>query len=178
MKTRGEGSNIKKSRRVALGGVLSATAVALSYLENILPSFIPLPASRVGLSNVVTMLCVSRLGFFYGLSVTLFKAFFALVTRGATAGALSLSGGILSLAAMYLLMRLPEERVSFVLLGVASSVFHNLGQLAASYFILGKYVFGLAPYLIISAVITGAFTGAVYKYTLALFEKRNYTTKT
>lgn len=170
-------SSINKSRRIALSGVLCATAVALSYLENILPSFIPLPASRVGLSNVVTMLCVSRLGFFYGLAVTLFKAFFALITRGATAGLLSLSGGLLSLVAMYLLLLLPEEKISFVLLGVMSSVFHNLGQLISSYFLLGKYVFGLAPYLLISAIVTGAFTGTVYKYTLAIAEKRNYTSK-
>ncbi len=171
-------SSIKKSRRIALSGVLAATAVALSYLENLLPSFIPLPASRVGLSNVVTMLCVSRLGFFQGLSVTLFKAFFALITRGATAALLSLSGGILSLAAMYILMLLPEGKISFVLLGAVSSVFHNVGQLAASYFLLGKYVLGLFPYLLISAIITGIFTGTVYKYTLALSDKRIFTTKT
>lgn len=165
-------ASLKKSRRVALFGVLCAEAAALSYLEGLLPSFVPIPAAKAGFSNIVTMYGVSAYGFSCGLAVTLFKALTALLTRGGTAAFLSLSGGLLSLVALTLLFKLPEEKISFLLLGVLSALFHNLGQLIAAYFILGKYVFSLAPYLALLGVVTGALTGAVYKYTAAVFKKQ------
>lgn len=165
-------SNRQKSRKVALFGILSAEALALSFLESLLPDFIPLPASKAGFSNIVTMFSVSSLGFSYGFAITLFKAVFALITRGLTAFALSFTGGILSLIIMTLLFKIPENKISFTGLGIVSSVFHNAGQLIASYIILGKYVLGLAPYLFVTAVITGALTGTIYKYTVGLFNKQ------
>ena len=155
--------SLKKNRKIALFGVLCAEAVALSYLEGLLPSFIPLPTAKAG---------VSSFGFSCGLLITLFKALTALLTRGVTAAFLSLSGGVLSLVVMTLLFKLPEEKISFIALGVLSAFFHNLGQLIAAYFILGKYVFSLAPYLALLGTVTGAVTGAVYKYTAAVFRKQ------
>ena len=159
--------SLKKNRKIALFGVLCAEAVALSYLEGLLPSFIPLPTAKAGLSNIITMYGVSSFGFSCGLLITLFKALTALLTRGVTAAFLSLSGGVLSLV-----VKLPEEKISFIALGVLSALFHNLGQLIAAYFILGKYVFSLAPYLALLGAVTGAVTGAVYKYTAAVFRKQ------
>ncbi len=164
--------SLKKNRKIALFGVLCAEAVALSYLEGLLPSFIPLPTAKAGLSNIITMYGVSSFGFSCGLLITLFKALTALLTRGVTAAFLSLSGGVLSLVVMTLLFKLPEEKISFIALGVLSAFFHNLGQLIAAYFILGKYVFSLAPYLALLGAVTGAVTGAVYKYTAAVFRKQ------
>ena len=165
-------SSRQKSKKVALFGILSAEALALSFLESLLPDFIPLPASKAGFSNIVTMFSVSSLGFSYGLAITVFKAVFALITRGLTASALSFSGGILSLLIMTVLFKIPENKISFMGIGIISSVFHNAGQLIAAYIILGKYVLGLAPYLFITAVITGALTGTVYKYTVNIFFKQ------
>ncbi len=161
-----------KVRKTALLGILASEALALSFLENLIPQFIPFPASRVGLSNIITMFAVSSLGFSYGLYITLFKAAFALLTRGVTASLLSLSGGILSLVVMYLLFKLPEEKVSCVFIGAVSALFHNIGQLAASYMILGKYVLSLSLYLVITAAVSGTLTGIIYRYTLSAFIKQ------
>ncbi|HOD02241.1 MAG TPA: Gx transporter family protein, partial [Clostridiales bacterium] len=81
------------AQKTALFGILSAQALLLSFLEGLLPSFFPVQGIKLGLSNIVTMYCVSSPGISYALAVTLFKAFFALITRGAVASLLSLSGG-------------------------------------------------------------------------------------
>ena len=54
----------KKSpaRRAALAGILGAEALALSWLEALLPAFPFLPpGAKPGLSNIVTMFAVSTL---------------------------------------------------------------------------------------------------------------------
>lgn len=165
-------SSRRKIRKIALMGIFMAEALALSFLENLLPQFIPLPASRAGLSNIITMFAVSSYGFSSGFYITLFKAFFALITRGSTAFFLSLSGGILSLLIMTVLFKINEEKISCVFIGAVSSLFHNAGQLICAYFVLGKYVLSLTPYLIISALATGILTGVIFKYTASVFIKQ------
>lgn len=60
------------------------------------------------------------------LLLVVLKALFAFLTRGATAGFLSLCGGALSLAVMLVLLQLP---VSGYIFCAGSALAHNLGQL-------------------------------------------------
>lgn len=75
-----------KARKTALLGILCAQAIALSFLENLIPSlpFLP-PGAKPGFSNIVTMFTVLTLGLPQAMCITVFKALFALMTRGATA---------------------------------------------------------------------------------------------
>ena len=47
--------------KAALLGILCAVAVALSFLEGLLPA-LPIPGAKLGLSNIVTMYALSALG--------------------------------------------------------------------------------------------------------------------
>lgn len=91
-----------KARKTALLGILCAQAIALSFLENLIPSlpFLP-PGAKPGFSNIVTMFTVLTLGLPQAMCITVFKALFALMTRGATAFFMSLAGGVLSTLAMW-----------------------------------------------------------------------------
>lgn len=151
----------KKARKVALLGVFGAEAIALSFLESLLPSFIP--GAKLGLSNIVTMFFASALGARYALGVTLFKAIFALVTRGYTSFLMSLCGGFLSLAGMLILFRLSKEKVGYIGIGVASAVLHNIGQLVVAGFLIEKSVYSLTAALILVGAVTGILTGTVLK---------------
>lgn len=166
--------NNTKAKKVALMGVLGALALALSAMEGLLmpnAAFLP-PGAKPGLSNIVTMFaasCVSVTATFY---VVLIKAFFALITRGATAFFMSLSGGLLSAIIMTLMLKLKKESISLIGVGIVSALFHNIGQLLVSFIMTGtSAVLGYAPYLLLFGVITGFVTGSILKVVIPAIEK-------
>lgn len=86
------------ARRAALLGLLAALAVALSFLEGLLP-VIPIPGAKLGLSNIVIMYALTSLNLPCALALAAVKAAFALL-RGGTAFFMSLAGGLLSTLVM------------------------------------------------------------------------------
>lgn len=160
-----------KAKKVALSGVFCSLAIAISFLETLIPPLVPVPGIKPGFSNIVTMFSLSALGFPYAMAITLFKAVFALITRGTTSFFMSLCGGILSLLITTLLFKLNEKRVSFVGIGVSSAVAHNLGQLTVATAILGKTILNIAPFLLLGGIVCGFLTGTIFKYTVPVLNK-------
>lgn len=89
---------------VALLGLLAALALALSFLEGLLPA-LPVPGAKLGLSNIVTMYALTALSLPAALGITAVKAVFALL-RGGSAFLMSAAGGLLSTLVMALCLRL------------------------------------------------------------------------
>ncbi|MEE1504851.1 MAG: Gx transporter family protein [Acutalibacteraceae bacterium] len=160
-----------KASLVALMGMFCALAMGLSFLESLIPPIAPVPAIKPGFSNIVTMFCVSSLGVPYGLAVTLFKAFFALLTRGVTAFFMSLAGGLLSLLVMVIIFKFFKNTFGYIGIGILCALFHNIGQLCISVVILGKAMLTLTPLLLLSGLVAGIVTGTVFKYTLPVLNK-------
>ena len=150
--------------RIAFTGLLAALALALSFLEGLLP---PLPAlppgAKLGLSNIAVMYAAGTLGLPSALFLAVFKGLFALMTRGAAAGIMSLSGGICSAFLLWLL--LTKTRVSLGAVGVCGALCHNGAQLCAAYFLTGTSVLFYVPFLLLFGVLTGLLTGLVLKVT-------------
>ena len=160
----------QKARETAWTGMLFALAIALSYLESLVSPLLGLmPAIKLGLSNIVVMYALLFLRTRTALLLVVLKALFAFLTRGATAGFLSLCGGALSLAVMLVLLQLP---VSGYIFCAGSALAHNLGQLAVASAVMGTTAIGYyLPVLLISGVITGAFTGFCGQFTYARLAK-------
>lgn len=169
-----------KTQKIALLGILSAQALALSFLENLLPAmpFLP-PGVKLGLSNIVTMFTAGTMGFLPALCVTLIKSLFAFLTRGATAFFMSLAGGLLSTIAMCLMIKFAKDKSGYIGVAVMSSLCHNLGQLGMSLIItrttaMVYYI----PVLLLSGIIMGIITGIVLKAIMPLLIKQSkYFTK-
>ncbi|MEG2672808.1 MAG: Gx transporter family protein, partial [Ruthenibacterium sp.] len=86
------------TRRTALLGMLFALAMVLSFLEGSLVPLLGLPPGvKLGLANVVVMYALFFLGKADAGMLVVLKSAFSFFTRGASAGALSLAGGVLSL---------------------------------------------------------------------------------
>lgn len=160
-----------KASLVALMGMFCALAMGLSFLESLIPPIAPVPAVKPGFSNIVTMFCVSSLGAPYGLAVTLFKAFFALLTRGSTAFFMSLAGGLLSLLVMVIIFKFFKNTFGYIGIGILCALFHNIGQLAVAVVILGEAMLTLTPLLLLTGFVAGIVTGTVFKYTLPVLNK-------
>ena len=160
-----------KTKKIALLGMLCALSVAISYIEALIPPLVPVPGVKPGFSNIVTMFATASLGFPYGLAVAVFKATFALITRGVTAFLMSLCGGMLSLLMMWPLFRLTSTSIGYIGIGVLSAVSHNMGQLAVAVVILGKAILYIAPVLMLSGIVCGALTGTIFRYVYPLLHQ-------
>ena len=164
----------KYTFKIALAAILCAQALALSFLESLLPPvpWLP-PGAKPGLSNIITMFAAGSLGLPWALTVTLIKGAFAFVTRGFTASLMSLSGGILSALAMYFLLKYAEKRLGLMGISVICALCHNAGQLAAAVLITGTSgIVYYAPALIIFGILTGAATGIIFRAVMPALEKQ------
>ena len=103
-----------------------------TWMEGVLPA-VPLlpPGAKLGLSNIVTVLCGGLFGAPAAFAITALKALFALVTRGVTAGLMSLAGGLLSTIVLWALLKSVGKTVSYLGVGVLwVGVYHNMAKAA------------------------------------------------
>lgn len=149
------------TKQLTLCAVLTALALALSYVENFLPLSlaVPLPGVKLGLANIVTVFALYALG--------TGQAFLILIAR-CTLGALfagnlnallfSLFGGLSAMAVMALLSR--SKHLSLYGVSVGGAAAHNCGQIAAAILTLGNTApLYYLPLLLGVSLFTGALTG-------------------
>lgn len=158
-----------KSRNTALCGLLLALSAAISAAE----SLIPLPLGvKPGFSNLPVMYSMAEQGAKYGLAICVLKSVFVLMTRGAAAFFMSLTGGMLSYLIMLLLYK--KTDTSLMLISIVGALAHNAGQLcAASVILKTASVFGYSPVMIVSGCIAGTVTGIVLKLLLDAMHRAN-----
>ena len=144
-----------KAGHVAFTGILAALALALSFLEGLLPP-LPMmpPGAKLGLSNIATMYAAGSLGLPSALFLAVFKGLFSLMTRGVVAGLMSLSVGVV---------------------GVCGALCHNAAQLCVAYLLTTTSVLFYVPFLLLFSVLTGLLTGLVLKATLPPLERLKHT---
>lgn len=153
-----------QAKKTAFLGIMSALALVLGFLENMLIPDIPfLPVgAKPGLSNVVTMYVASAMGLPGALCITFVKVIFVLLTRGATASFMSLCGGVLSTVGICIFIKHEGKIFSFLGIGIIGAVMHNLGQLTGAALISGTFaIFNYGKYLLIFSLITGTVTGSM-----------------
>ncbi len=165
----------RKVKRLALMGLLFALAMALSFLESLLPALPMLPPGiRLGLSNIVTMYALFVLGPVSGYTIAILKALFVLLTRGAVAAAMSAAGGVFSVTIMLLLSLLPGIKEQYLLLSVFGGAAHNIGQLVMARFIINnQYVWYYFPVLLAAGLLMGAITGMALRVVLPYLNRLN-----
>lgn len=171
----------KKTKKVALYGILGALSLVLSLFENILLPDIPfLPAgAKPGLSNIAVMFTAYAVSPYGAVYIMLLKVMFAFVTRGVTAAMMSFSGGALSILILFLLVKKEGKNYSFITIGILCAIAHNIGQLLCCAFISGTAeVLHYAKYLLIFAIISGFLTGVILNLLKGKFTKSTLFEKT
>lgn len=171
-RTKGEKMNrmeiaqLNKTQQMVLTSLIFALAVVLSLVENSLPP-LPIQGVKFGLSNIAVMYALFFLGKKPAYLIALLKGMFVFFTRGAVAGALSLTGGLLSLTVMVLLMLIFGERNSYLRLSLFGAVFHNVGQfLVVQLIYTGLSIWAYLPILMVSGVIAGVVTSMLLRFIL------------
>ena len=152
-------------------GMLLCLAIVLSFVEGMIPPLPALPPGvKLGLSNIVVIYCLFFLDGKSACCVAVLKSLFVLLTRGISAGFLSIFGGLLSLAVMLIAIR--SKKLSYLILSIFGAVSHNIGQIiAASILFKSATVFYYLPVLIVSGVLMGTLTAALMKALLPALKR-------
>lgn len=164
---------LNKTQLLVMTGLIFATALVLSIVENMLPPLpIAVPGVKFGLSNIAVMYALFFLGKKQAYTIALLKAAFVFITRGAIAGLLSLFGGILSITVMILLVLLFKEKITYFVISIFGAVFHNVGQFAVIAMIYtGMNMIAYLPVLLISGLVAGMVTSTLLKFILPAFQR-------
>lgn len=154
---------IRSAKTITTCAVLSALALALSYMESFFPLvlLIPLPGVKLGLANIVTVYALYSLGAASALSILLVRCFLgALFAGNASALIFSLFGGLAAMLVMIVLRKLPGLSLYGVSIGGAAA--HNAGQIAAAMLTLGNTApLAYLPFLLLVSLLTGTLTGFI-----------------
>jgi heptaprenyl diphosphate synthase len=148
---------------VAPVGVFLAVILALGLLERMVPLDFLVPGARLGLSNVVVLTAVYLFRFRVTLLLVILKCALTSVLAGGPASLIySASGSLLSLAAMWALVRRLGERIGPVGVSAVGAACHGTGQVLAACLVLenmGMFIY-LPPLLLVS-LISGVLVGAI-----------------
>jgi heptaprenyl diphosphate synthase len=142
-------------------------AVALNAVELAIPRLPFLPWLKPGFANIITVLWIMKYGFGDALLYTALRVWisgfyfgFSLFTLS-----LSLSGGLLSTAAMFAVWATLGRRGLTGTAGMAivGALFHNVGQLAVIYAMMSQNmgVLGQIPFMLCAATVSGGLVGAL-----------------
>ena len=162
------------TKQLTLCALLTAMALALSYLENLFPLAlaIPVPGVKLGLANIVTVFALYVLGGGQAFMILLARCFLGAVFAGnMNALIFSLMGGVTAMVVMILLSHCRKLSVYGVSVGGAAA--HNCGQVAAAVLTLGNSgPLYYLPILLGVSLFTGALTGLIAS---CLFRALSYT---
>ncbi len=149
-----------KVKKLTFMALLLAIALTIFVIEAQIPPLVPIAGVKLGLANVVTLAALVWLGRKEALAVLVLRIILGSVFAGqAVSFIYSMSGGLLCFIVMALCIR-PLGRERLWVVSVLGAIAHNVGQILAAMALTGTpAVAAYLPMLIISAVLTGAFTG-------------------
>lgn len=163
-------------QQLATMGMLSALALALSFLESLIPFQPGLPGVKLGLANLVIVFALYRMNVHSALLINTVRILLSSLLFSGLFGLLySAAGAAASLAAMTLLLQINRKReqagksILFSIFGVSMTggVFHNLGQLlVAILFLSSLNLIYYLPVMIISGIVMGLINGMIARLLL------------
>ena len=106
MRRRKKNKNTGRTKKIALGGILTALAMIFSYIESLIPIPLPVPGVKLGIANIAIISVLYLLGSGQALLVNLLRITLTAVLFGNFNSFLfSMAGGMLSLLVMVLLKK-------------------------------------------------------------------------
>lgn len=150
-----------RTSRIALTGMMVAVAFVLSYVEAMIPIQIGIPGIKIGLSNIVVVLCLYECSIKETFGIAMIRILLAGFTFGSLSTMLySFAGGILSFVIMVFLKKTKHFSVYGV--SIAGGVCHNIGQIIVAVLVLQTdLLFYYFPFLLLAGSLAGMAIGFV-----------------
>lgn len=163
-----------KTNRLCVMALLTAIALTIFTVEAQLPTLAPVPGMKLGLANIVTVWALFTLGPRDAWMILMARILLGSIFSGQMVTlAYSLSGGLLCFLVTAGLRQVVTVKQIWVA-SVFGAMGHNVGQLLAATAILGtNVVWYYFPILMVSGVVTGAFTGLGAQFLYGHLERLN-----
>ena len=154
--------SVKKLTTLAL---FSTIALTIFLLESLIPPLVPIPGIKLGLVNIVTLILLANGTWRDALVVLMARILLGSIFAGQMMSFFySLAGGLACLLVMAILHHFLGKKLLWFT-SIIGALAHNTGQIIVAALVLGSgYVFFYYPYLIVSGIITGLFTGLAALY--------------
>ena len=156
---------MKKTKKIAVLGLLTAIALTIFMIEAQIPPVVPIPGVKLGLSNIVTVFTVFTIGPGAGAAVLACRVFLGAVFAGNFSTILySASGGACAILVTIGLRKILKENQLWAA-GCLGAMAHSVGQMIAAIAITrtaGLLVY--LPVMIVISIFTGLFTGLCAQY--------------
>lgn len=155
------------TKKLALLSLFTSLSLMIFTLESFLPPLVPIPGVKLGLANIITLIVLMVYEPKDAFLVLMLRIFLSSLFGGQVLSFLySLCGGLSSYLVMILLRALFRKKY-VVAISMAGGVSHNAGQIAAAFLLTRtSAVLVYLPFLVISGLITGFFTGCVAMFTI------------
>ncbi|MCR5742725.1 MAG: Gx transporter family protein [Lachnospiraceae bacterium] len=150
---------MRKSQTIALYGVLTALALVFGYIESVLPVFVFVPGMKLGLSNILVVFALYRLGDKSAMAINLIRIVISSMLFGNVVSLIySLAGGMLSTIVMIILKHINVFNI--VTVSVVGGICHNVGQIIAAAILMStSAIMYYLAVLWISGMVFGALIG-------------------
>lgn len=154
-------------RKLTSLALFTTLAMIIFAVESAIPPIVPIPGIKLGLSNIITLVVLRTYSKKDAFLVLLARILLSALLFGQAMSLLySLVGGICCFLAMCLIAYLLQGHFLF-LTSITGAIFHNLGQIAVAWMITSvPGVLTYLPFLLLSGIITGLFTGLCAQFTL------------
>ncbi len=148
------------TKKLTLLALFTTLSLALYAAESAIPPLVPLPGIKLGLANIITLILLRHFSVRDAAVVLSARvALSALLFGQALSLLYSLAGGFFSLLVMALVMKLLRRKLLF-LTGAMGGLAHNTAQLLTALAVTSTPgVLAYLPFLVLSGVSTGLFTG-------------------
>ena len=155
-----------KTTKLTILALFTTLELIIFTIESAIPALVPIPGIKLGIANIITLVLLRNYSAKDTFLVLLMRILLASFFFGQAVSMLySLAGGILCFFAMLLIHKLLQGHFLF-LTSIFGAIFHNLGQLTVAYLITEvPGVLVSLPFLLLSGILTGLFTGLCAHFT-------------
>lgn len=164
---------MRKVNKMTFISVLVAQALILYLVEGMLPIPFIAPGAKLGLSNIITVVCLYIFTLKDAFLVIILRIILSTFFGGSMSSLLySIAGGIFSLLAMYFMRKLGKQYISIIGVSITGAFFHNLGQIIiAALVIHNTNIVIYLPILSAAGIGTGFFVGITSRYLMIYIKK-------
>ncbi len=150
-----------KASKLSLAALSVSLAMILSFVESQIPAFVAIPGVKIGLTNIVVIYALYKLGWKYAAVISFVRVLLVGILFGKGVSiAYSLAGAAVSFVVMVLLMR--AKVFSTAAVSVAGGVMHNMAQIGMACIIMETNLLTYyAPFLLISGTLAGIAIGVI-----------------
>jgi heptaprenyl diphosphate synthase len=167
---------MSRNRKMVFIALLVAQAIVLNIIERMIPVPFITPGAKLGLANIITVVAIYMLTLKDTFAIVVLRVIMASLLVGNMTGFFySLSGGVLSLLAMYIAYKIGRNGISIIGISIIGAVFHNIGQvIIAAIVIQNIKITTYLPVLLIAGIGTGIFVGLTAKQLIVYLKKFNF----